>query len=89
MGRLEPVAAFNEAQLMLCLPAEKQSPAFPADLNAIGQSEKHRLIDPANAVDAQLFDDDFFEDLRFFGFLFFAFYCFFIHQIILRNSILP
>ena len=88
MGRLEPVAAFNEAQLMLCLPAEKQSPAFPADLNAVSESERHGLINPANAVDAELFDDDFFEDLRFFGFIFFAGSYFFIHVYVLHENIL-
>jgi hypothetical protein len=47
-------------------PVKKQSPAFPAHLDAVGETERHGLIDPADAIDTQLLDDDFLEDLRLF-----------------------
>jgi hypothetical protein len=45
---------------------EKQSPAFPAHLDAVSQTERHGLINPADTVDTQLLDDDFLEDPRLF-----------------------
>ena len=67
MRGLEPVAAFHEAYFMARLLIKKQSPAFLAYLNAIGQSVGHELINPADAVDAELFDDYLFENLGFCG----------------------
>jgi hypothetical protein len=51
MGGVKPIATFYEAQLMRPRPIEKQSPAFTAYLNAVGEAERHGLIDSANAVD--------------------------------------
>lgn len=66
MGRVKPVAAFYEADLVARLLVEKQSPAFLANLYVRGEAAGHRLIHPANAVDTQLFDHDFLDNLRFF-----------------------
>jgi hypothetical protein len=68
MRRPEPVAASYEADLMARRLIEKQSPAFLSYLNVIGQVERHGLIYPADAVDAELFDDNLFENPGFFGF---------------------
>jgi hypothetical protein len=84
MGGGKPVGAPDEADLMAGRPVKKQTPAFPARLNVIRQAVWHGLIYPANAVDAELFDDNLFNDLRLFrGLVFFFsnFGCFFIHSV--------
>lgn len=67
MVRVKPVAAPDEADLMPGWLVEKQAPAFLTYLNVVRQTVRHRLVYPANAVDAQLFDHDFLDNLRFFG----------------------
>jgi hypothetical protein len=84
MGGGKPVAAPVEADLMAGRAVKKQTPAFPARLNIISQAVRHGLIYPANAVDAELFDDNLFNDLRFFhglALFFSKFRCFFIHLV--------
>ena len=66
MGGVKPIAAPDEADLMARLKVEKQSPAFLAHLNIRGEAAGHSLIHPANAVDAELFDHDFLDNLGFF-----------------------
>jgi hypothetical protein len=66
MGGVKPVAAPDEADLVARLKVEKQSPAFLAHLNIRGEAAGHRLIYPANAVDAELFDHDFLDNPGFF-----------------------
>ena len=69
MSGRKPVAAPDEADLMMRLTVEKQAPAFLPYLNVASQTVRHRLIHPADTVDTQFFDDYLFEDLRFFGIL--------------------
>jgi hypothetical protein len=84
MGGGKPVCAPDEADLMAGRPVKKQAPAFAARLNVIRQAVGHGLIYPANAVDAELFDDNLFKDLRLFSglvFFFSNFGSFFIHSV--------
>jgi hypothetical protein len=67
MGGVKPVPAPDEADFMARLKVEKQSPAFLTHLNVKGEAAGHRLIYPANAVDAELFDHDFLDNPGFFG----------------------
>ena len=82
MGGVKPVAAPDETNLVARLQIEKQSPAFLSHLNVSGEAAGHRLIYPANAVDAELLDHDFLDNLRFFrgpGLIFGGYHSVFVH----------